>query len=210
MAGKLTSGNKTKHCWALSTNFWKHLKQTFLPIFLQSGLYLLDGSCNIFFYVQSNYCVWKCQILPIFDKNQMNFTNFRFLPTKSLLLAVLNPLAFPPLTTRPTPTNWTTATTCSSGKLEKILKGSLDSIPSPSLTVKIQIMGLRCKIKTLLGIFKNKKFVDPAMFCLITWSKIYCQCNDLNFHWRWRWWDRIQAIFLNIFYFNLSNCEFVI
>ena len=42
------------------------------------------------------------------------------------------------------------------GKVEKILKGSLDSIPSPS--VKIQIMGggwrffLRCKGKTLLGV----------------------------------------------------------
>ena len=39
-------------------------------------------------------------------------------------------------------------------KVEKILKGSLDSIPSPS--VKIQIMDgkvcLRCKGKTLLGI----------------------------------------------------------
>ena len=38
--------------------------------------------------------------------------------------------------------------------MEKILKGSLDSIPSPS--VKIQIMGgkvcLRCKGKTLLGV----------------------------------------------------------
>ena len=41
-------------------------------------------------------------------------------------------------------------------KVEKILKGSLDSIPSPSTSVKIQIMGrkvcLRCKGKTLLGI----------------------------------------------------------
>ena len=41
-------------------------------------------------------------------------------------------------------------------KVEKILKGSLDSIPSPSPSVKIQIMGgkvcLRCKGKTLLGI----------------------------------------------------------
>ena len=39
-------------------------------------------------------------------------------------------------------------------KVEKILKGSLDSIPSPS--VKIQIKGgkvcLRCKGKTLLGV----------------------------------------------------------
>ena len=39
-------------------------------------------------------------------------------------------------------------------KVEKILKGCLDLIPSPSLSVKIQIMGtkvcLRCKCKTLL------------------------------------------------------------
>ena len=42
------------------------------------------------------------------------------------------------------------------GKVEKILKGSLDSIPSPLPSVKIQIMGgkvcLRCKSKTLLGV----------------------------------------------------------
>ena len=41
-------------------------------------------------------------------------------------------------------------------KVEKILKDSLDSIPSPSHSVKIQIMGgkvcLRCKGKTLLGV----------------------------------------------------------
>ena len=41
-------------------------------------------------------------------------------------------------------------------KVEKILKGSLDLIPSPSPSVKIQIMGekicLRCKGKTLLGV----------------------------------------------------------
>ena len=41
-------------------------------------------------------------------------------------------------------------------KVENILKGSLDSIPSPSPSVKIQIMGekvcLRCKGKTLLSV----------------------------------------------------------
>ena len=41
-------------------------------------------------------------------------------------------------------------------KLENILKDSLDSIPSPSPSVKIQIMGgkvcLRSKNKTLLGV----------------------------------------------------------
>jgi hypothetical protein len=40
-------------------------------------------------------------------------------------------------------------------KVEKILKGSLDSIPSPSPSVNIQIMGgkacLRCEGNILLG-----------------------------------------------------------
>ena len=47
-------------------------------------------------------------------------------------------------------------------KVEKILKGSLNLIPSPIPSVKIQIMGgkvcLRCKGKTLLGVV-NKLFV---------------------------------------------------
>ena len=54
------------------------------------------------------------------------------------------------------------------GKVEKILKDSLDSIPSPSPSVKIQIMGgkvcLRCKGKTLLGI-ANKLLKTK---CLLT------------------------------------------
>ena len=68
-------------------------------------------------------------------------------------------------------------------KVEKILKGSLDSIPSPS--VKIQIMDgkvcLRCKGKTLLGVInKLLKTKSLAMFCLITSSKLSHQY--LNFH----------------------------
>ena len=91
-------------------------------------------------------------------------------------------------------------------KVEKILKGSLDLIPSPSHSVKIQITGgkvcLRCKVKTLMDIVNKllKKKVcwhHPVMFCLITSSK--------NFN--WRWWDWIQAIFLNIFYFNMNLCR---
>ena len=54
------------------------------------------------------------------------------------------------------------------GKVEKILKGSLDSIPSPLPSVKIQIMGgkvcFRCNNKTLLGIV-NKL---PKTKCLLT------------------------------------------
>ena len=44
-------------------------------------------------------------------------------------------------------------------KVEKILKGGLDLIPSPSPSVKIQIIGgkvcLRCKGKILLGVINN-------------------------------------------------------
>ena len=52
-------------------------------------------------------------------------------------------------------------------KVENIIKGNLDSIPSPSSSVKIQIMGgkvcLRCKGKTLLGDV-NKLFVFKSLF----------------------------------------------
>jgi hypothetical protein len=58
-------------------------------------------------------------------------------------------------------------------KVENILKGSLDSIPSPSPSKKIQIMsrkvGLRCKGKTLLAVvnklLKIKMFVDITQQC---------------------------------------------
>ena len=48
-------------------------------------------------------------------------------------------------------------------KVENILKGSLDLMPSPSSSVKIQIMRrkvcLRCKGKTLLGVVKAKSLL---------------------------------------------------
>ena len=51
-------------------------------------------------------------------------------------------------------------------KVEKILKGRLDSIPSPSHSVKIQIMDgkvcLRCKDKTFLGVV-NKLFKTKSL-----------------------------------------------
>ena len=64
-------------------------------------------------------------------------------------------------------------------KVEKILEGSLDSIPSPSPSVKIQIMSgkvcLRCKSKTLLGIVNKlcwTKSLLTARFCLYTSSQL--------------------------------------
>ena len=56
-------------------------------------------------------------------------------------------------------------------KVEKILKGSLDSIPPPSPSVKIQIMVgkvcLRCKGKTLLGVV-NKFLKTKSLLTMLT------------------------------------------
>ena len=52
-------------------------------------------------------------------------------------------------------------------KVEKILKGSLNSTPSTSTSVKVQIMGgkvyLSCKGKPLLG-FVNKLLKSKSLF----------------------------------------------
>ena len=55
------------------------------------------------------------------------------------------------------------------GKVEQILKDTLLSIPSPSPSVKIKIMGvkvcLRCKGKTFLGVI-NKLFVFKSLLTM--------------------------------------------
>ena len=57
--------------------------------------------------------------------------------------------------------------------------------------------------------FENKKFVAITKQCFALLPKLNFPANNLNFHWRWGWWDRIQAIFLNLFYFNWRNFESV-
>ena len=56
-------------------------------------------------------------------------------------------------------------------KLKHILKGNLDSIPSPSPSVKIQIMGgkvcLRCKGKTLLDVVNKHLKTKTQSFALL-------------------------------------------
>ena len=97
-------------------------------------------------------------------------------------------------------------------KVEKILKGSLDLIPSPSPPVKIQIIGgkvcVRCEGKTLLGIvnklLKTKCLSTSPLQCFALLPEINFPTNNLNFHWRWRWCDPIKMIFLNLFYFSRS------
>ena len=71
-------------------------------------------------------------------------------------------------------------------KVEKILKGSLDSVPSPSPLVKIQIMRgkvcLRCKGKTLLGVvnklLKTKNLLTTPSNVL----PLNFPIHNLNFH----------------------------
>ena len=77
-------------------------------------------------------------------------------------------------------------------KVENILKGSLDLVPSPSPSpsMKIQIMVgkvcLRCKVQNIAGrchqSFENKKFVDitQQFFALI--PQVNFPTHNLNFH----------------------------
>ena len=85
-------------------------------------------------------------------------------------------------------------------KVEKILKGSLDSIPSPSPSVKIQFMvGIAGHCQQTFG---NKKFVYITQQCFALLPQVNFPDNNLNFHRRWRWWDHIHGTFLNLFYLN--------
>ena len=73
--------------------------------------------------------------------------------------------------------------------------------------MKIQIMGGKgVKAKHCWGMstffFSKVRWQCPAMFCLL--PQVNFPTNNLNFDQRWRWWNRIQAIFLNLFYFILS------
>jgi len=72
---------------------------------------------------------------------------------------------------------------CLKFKVENILKGSLELIPSPS--VKIQIMGgkvcLGCKGKLLLGIVNkldDKKFVDFTQQCFALLPQVILGAGD--------------------------------
>ena len=49
--------------------------------------------------------------------------------------------------------------------------------------------------------FCFQKFVDITQQCFALLPQVNFPANNLNFHWRWRQWDQIQAIFLHLFYF---------
>ena len=51
---------------------------------------------------------------------------------------------------------------------------------------------------------ENKKSVDITQQCFALLPQVNFPANNLNFHWRRRWWDQIQNIFLNLFYFKIK------
>ena len=78
-------------------------------------------------------------------------------------------------------TFWSNQIFIKSFKIEKILKGTLDLIPSPSLSVKIQIMGRKvwnvvkakhCWVLPTNFLFSKVCWQYPVMFCLHTSSKL--------------------------------------
>ena len=71
--------------------------------------------------------------------------------------------------------------------------------------MKIQIMGAKVA-QRCQQTFEYKKFVVIAQQCFALFPQVNFPANNLNFH--WRWWDGIQAIFLNIFYFIFEVSRF--
>ena len=55
--------------------------------------------------------------------------------------------------------------------------------------------------------FCFQKFIYNAQQCFAFIPQANFPTKNLNFHWRWRWWDQIQAIFLNIFYFQHKRVQ---
>ena len=52
-----------------------------------------------------------------------------------------------------------------------------------------------------------RKSTTPKNHFEINWPlpQVNFPDNNLNFQWRWMWWDQTQAILLNIFYFTFKN-----
>ena len=65
---------------------------------------------------------------------------------------------------------------------------------------------LRCKRQYIAVLcqqtFENIKYVDITRQCFALLPQVNFPTNNLNFHIKWRWWDQIQAIFLNLFFFK--------
>ena len=69
---------------------------------------------------------------------------------------------------------------CLIGKVEKIWEDNMYSIPLPSLLSDVKKLCF-------------KKFVAQQCFAFTPQANILT--HNLSFHWKWRWWDWIQATF---------------
>ena len=101
-------------------------------------------------------------------------------------------------------------------KVEKILKGRLNLISSPSPSLKLQIMGrnvcLGCK-GTLLGaankLLKIKSLLNmPAMSCLYTSSKLSCPYFEFSLNVKVMG-SNVSYLLRSFYFINLIVCLFV-
>ena len=82
---------------------------------------------------------------------------------------------------------------------------SLKSIPSHHLSSQFKLWAGKFAwgVQNIAGCcqqtLENKMFVDITHQCFVLLSQVNYPANNMNFHWRWRCWDQIQAIFLNLF-----------
>ena len=61
-----------------------------------------------------------------------------------------------------------------------------------------------CLFALNICIFSKKTLFYPLGFPVTMLDTLF-PAHNLNFQWRWRWWDRIQATFLNLFYFTFRS-----
>ena len=83
--------------------------------------------------------------------------------------------------------------------VKKILKGSLDLMVCITFTFSenSDYRQEHCWALTTNFLYSKVCWQKPLMFCLYTFP-----AHDLNFHWRWMWWDQIRAVFY-FFYFYI-------
>ena len=64
-----------------------------------------------------------------------------------------------------------------------------------------------CWVTSTNFLFSKICWQHPAMFALL--PQVIFPAYNLNFHWRWRWWDRIKTFFVNFFFFRKKDCMFL-
>ena len=68
-------------------------------------------------------------------------------------------------------------------------------IPSPSCSCE--------HLHFLFFYFLGQNIAGPCQQTFCFTPRANFPAHNLNFHWKWRWWDWIQATFWNLFYFLL-------